>query len=162
VSELTELRECLLEILKALSEQPRRLELRLGEASIELDWPENGPGSAGAASGPAPVSRAGEPVPSARPAAAEAERGTADLICSPSVGTFYWSSEPGAAPFVSEGDLVRPGQQVAIVEAMKLMLPVEADRAGRIAKVLKANGEPVEYGEPLMELAPVAEAEGAR
>ena len=75
-------------------------------------------------------------------------------VRAPSVGVFYRAPEPGAPPFVGEGDTVRPGQQVAIVEAMKLMLPVEADRAGRVVEVLKRDGEPVEYGEVLFVLAP--------
>jgi acetyl-CoA carboxylase biotin carboxyl carrier protein len=79
----------------------------------------------------------------------------ARYICAPSVGTFYRAPEPGAKLFVADGDLVRPGQQVAIVEAMKLMLPVDADEAGRVRRVLKQDGEPVEYGEPLIELIPV-------
>jgi acetyl-CoA carboxylase biotin carboxyl carrier protein len=54
---------------------------------------------------------------------------------------------------VTIGSPVRPGQQIGIIEAMKLMIPVEADRHGRIANILKANNEPVEYGEPLFELA---------
>ncbi|WP_460402934.1 acetyl-CoA carboxylase biotin carboxyl carrier protein, partial [Actinophytocola sediminis] len=68
------------------------------------------------------------------------------------VGTFYRSPAPGAPPFVTEGDEVSPGQQVAIIEAMKLMLPVEAERGGRIAEVLVADGEGVEYGQPLFRL----------
>jgi acetyl-CoA carboxylase biotin carboxyl carrier protein len=74
-------------------------------------------------------------------------------VFAPSVGTFYRQPEPGAAPFVSEGDVVTPGQQIGIVEAMKLMLPVEADRPGRIVKIYRANGDAVEYGEPLFALA---------
>jgi acetyl-CoA carboxylase biotin carboxyl carrier protein len=66
---------------------------------------------------------------------------------------FYRCPEPGADPFVREGDVVTTGQQIAIIEAMKLMLPVEAERAGRIVEVLKGDGEPVEYGEPLFALA---------
>jgi acetyl-CoA carboxylase biotin carboxyl carrier protein len=71
-------------------------------------------------------------------------------ITAPSVGTFYAAPEPGAGPFVQVGDMVTAGQQVAIIEAMKLMLPVEADRAGRVTTVLLQDGKPVEYGEPLI------------
>jgi len=83
-----------------------------------------------------------------------------DLVCSPTVGTFYRSPEPGAPPFVAEGDPVQSGQQLAIVEAMKMMLPVEAARDGRVTRILKTDGEPVEYGEPLMELAALDESGG--
>lgn len=89
---------------------------------------------------------------------ANAAGGTPDIVCSPSVGTFYRAPEPGAPPFVAEGDPVQPGQQIAIVEAMKLMLPVEATRAGRVIRILKSDGEPVEYGEPLLELAAQGES----
>ncbi|TMR02608.1 acetyl-CoA carboxylase biotin carboxyl carrier protein subunit, partial [Actinomadura soli] len=74
-------------------------------------------------------------------------------LTSPAVGVFYHAKEPGAEPFVSVGDAVSPGQQIGIVEAMKLMIPVEADRAGTIAAVVKDDGAPVEYGEPLFALA---------
>jgi len=65
------------------------------------------------------------------------------------VGVFYRAPQPGAAPFVTEGDYITLGQQVAIIEAMKLMIPVEADRTGRITSVLVPDGESVEYGQPL-------------
>ncbi|WP_330231605.1 hypothetical protein OHA40_03370 [Nocardia sp. NBC_00508] len=68
------------------------------------------------------------------------------------VGVFYRAPEPGAAPFVTEGDPVRAGQQVGIVEAMKLMIPVTATREGRVAEFLVENGEAVEHGAPLMVL----------
>jgi acetyl-CoA carboxylase biotin carboxyl carrier protein len=71
-------------------------------------------------------------------------------LCAGTVGTFYRAPEPGAAPFVAEGDTVRPGQQVAIIEAMKLMIPVEAERAGEVVEFLVADRAPVEYGQPLM------------
>ncbi len=70
-------------------------------------------------------------------------------VTSPIVGTFYRSSTPSAAPFVSTGDFVKPGQTLCIVEAMKLMNEIESDAAGEIVKVLVENGTPVEYGERL-------------
>ncbi|WP_330181269.1 hypothetical protein OHB26_33580 [Nocardia sp. NBC_01503] len=66
------------------------------------------------------------------------------------VGVFYRSSEPGAAPFVAEGDPVRAGQQVGIVEAMKLMIPIQAGKEGVVAEFLVADGEAVEHGQPLI------------
>ncbi|WP_344407286.1 acetyl-CoA carboxylase biotin carboxyl carrier protein, partial [Dactylosporangium fulvum] len=68
---------------------------------------------------------------------------------------------PDAAPFVEVGDLVRAGQQVGIVEAMKLMNPVEAVCDGVVAGVLVGDGEPVEYGQPLLLLEPTEEHAGA-
>ncbi|WP_308301995.1 biotin/lipoyl-containing protein [Frankia sp. AgKG'84/4] len=85
---------------------------------------------------------------------ATAEAGTF-TVGSPSVGVFYRAAEPGKAPFVTEGDVVRAGQQVGIVEAMKLMIPIEADRAGRIVRILAEDTAPIEHDQPLFVLAPV-------
>jgi acetyl-CoA carboxylase biotin carboxyl carrier protein len=71
-------------------------------------------------------------------------------VVSPKVGTAYVSSEPGAAPFVKEGDKVRQGQTLLIVEAMKVMNPIPAPRAGTVHRVVVGNGQPVEFGELLM------------
>jgi len=76
-------------------------------------------------------------------------------IKSPLVGTFYRAPAPGAEPFVREGDFVEPGQVVAIVEAMKVMNEIEAERRGKVVKILVGDGEPVEYGQDLMLLAPL-------
>jgi acetyl-CoA carboxylase biotin carboxyl carrier protein len=81
-----------------------------------------------------------------RPAAGEAE---GDVVNSPMVGTVYLQPEPGSAPFVRVGDAVAEGQTLFIVEAMKTMNPIPAPRAGRILEVLVADGQPVEFGEPL-------------
>ncbi len=70
-------------------------------------------------------------------------------VTSPIVGTFYRASNPSAAPYVSPGDYVKPGQTLCIVEAMKLMNEIESDVAGEVVKVLVENGTPVEYGERL-------------
>lgn len=70
-------------------------------------------------------------------------------VTSPIVGTFYRASNPTAAPYVSPGDFVKPGQTLCIVEAMKLMNEIECDVSGEVVKVLVENGTPVEYGERL-------------
>ena len=75
-------------------------------------------------------------------------------IEAPMVGTFYRASAPDAAPYVSEGEVIEEGQALCIIEAMKLMNEIEAKVAGRIAKVLVENGQPVEYGQPLFSLEP--------
>ncbi len=72
------------------------------------------------------------------------------LVESPMVGTFYRASAPDAPPFVEEGAQVRKGQTLCIIEAMKMMNEIEADVAGRVIKILIENGQPVEYGQPLM------------
>jgi acetyl-CoA carboxylase biotin carboxyl carrier protein len=75
-------------------------------------------------------------------------------IEAPMVGTFYRAASPDAAPFVSEGDVIKEGQVLCIIEAMKLMNEIEARVAGRIAKILVENGQPVEYGQPLFHVEP--------
>jgi acetyl-CoA carboxylase biotin carboxyl carrier protein len=71
------------------------------------------------------------------------------VITAPMVGTFYASPSPGAKPFVEIGDEIKLGQILCIIEAMKMMNQIEADRAGRIASVMARNGDPVEFGQPL-------------
>ena len=70
-------------------------------------------------------------------------------IKSPIVGTFYLAPSPDAEPFVKVGDIVTPSKVLCIVEAMKLMNEIECDVSGKVAKILVANGEPVEYNQPL-------------
>ena len=96
--------------------------------------------------GPAPVS----PQPAVPGPTAET-LDTVDLgvINSPIVGTFYRSSEPSAPAFVEVGDVVRKGQVLCIIEAMKLMNEIESDRDGEIAAIYVENGKPVQFGERL-------------
>lgn len=121
-----------------------RLTVRAGDAVVELEWPPPAPGPAGS---PRPQAAAAEPEPSAA-----MQPGSPHYIRAEMVGTFYRATEPGAEPFVSLGDEVQAGQQVAILEVMKLMIPVAADRAGRVVDVLVHDGSPVEYGASLIAL----------
>ncbi len=105
---------------------------------------------------PAPVYQAA-PSPSAAmasaPAAAPAERAPADhpgTIKSPMVGTVYLAGEPGAKPFVSPGDKVSEGATLVIIEAMKVMNPITAPRAGTVRQLLVGNAQPVEFDQPLV------------
>jgi|TARA_B110000503_G_C7013302_1_gene356617 acetyl-CoA carboxylase biotin carboxyl carrier protein len=70
-------------------------------------------------------------------------------VKSPMVGTFYRASSPGASPFVEVGQAVKEGEPICIIEAMKLLNEIEADKSGVIKAILVENGEPVEYGQPL-------------
>nr|WP_231925441.1 acetyl-CoA carboxylase biotin carboxyl carrier protein [Micromonospora purpureochromogenes] len=132
----------------------RRVRLRSGDTVLEVEWHDAaaGQGVGATETGRVPDAPAVAPVapPSPRPAppAGRIE------VRSPMVGTFYRAPEPGAAPFVTVGDLVRPGQVVGIVEAMKLMNEVTAERAGRVTEVLVDDGRPVEYDQPLVALDP--------
>ncbi len=89
-----------------------------------------------------------EPTAGASPELAPNQR----LVQSPMVGTFYRKPSPEAPPFVEEGDTVRKGQPLCIIEAMKMMNEIEAEVAGRVVRVLCESGQPVEYGQPLMVL----------
>ncbi len=75
-------------------------------------------------------------------------------VSSPMVGTFYRAPAPGETPFVQVGDRVRSGQTVCIIEAMKLMNEIEVEVSGQVMEILLQNGEPVEYGQPLMRINP--------
>jgi acetyl-CoA carboxylase biotin carboxyl carrier protein len=81
--------------------------------------------------------------------AVQAPKPSEHVITAPMVGTFYGSPSPGAKPFVEIGDEIKVGQVLCIIEAMKMMNQIEADRAGRIASVMARNGDPVEFGQPL-------------
>jgi len=117
---------------------PSTLSVRAGSVAVELTFdPTATP----------VIANAAEPA-----ATAASESSGADILAASTVGVFYRSPSPGAAPFVKEGDQVVPGQQVAIIEAMKLMLPIEADRPGRIAEVLVKDGASVEFGQPLFRI----------
>jgi len=89
-------------------------------------------------------------APAARPAAVESP--DHHLVKSPIVGTFYRAGSPGSRSFVEIGDKVKKGQVLCIVEAMKLMNEIESDCDGEILEALVANGQPVEYGEPLFKI----------
>ena len=108
-------------------------------------------------SGAAPVVMM-QAAPQAAPVAAEAAPvaavpapvvETGHIVTSPMVGTFYRASSPGAKSFAEVGDVVKEGQAVCIIEAMKIMNEIEADQDGTITKILVDNGKPVEYGQPL-------------
>jgi len=99
-----------------------------------------------AAAGPGVAPAAGSPAqPAEAPTSLEGH-----IVKSPMVGTFYRSGSPGAKPFVDVGDTVKAGQTICVIEAMKLMNEIEADKDGVIKAIMVENGQPVEYGEPLM------------
>ena len=97
----------------------------------------------------APVATA----PAAAPAPAAPTALEGHIIKSPMVGTFYRAGSPGAKPFVEVGDTVKVGQTICVIEAMKLMNEIEADKDGVVKAIMVENAQPVEYGEPLMMIA---------
>ncbi|OZI77474.1 acetyl-CoA carboxylase biotin carboxyl carrier protein [Bordetella genomosp. 12] len=88
-------------------------------------------------------------APAAAPAAPAAPVVQGHVVKAPMVGTFYRSPNPGSAPFVDVGQTVKEGDALCIIEAMKLLNEIEADKSGVIKEILVENGEPVEYGQPL-------------
>ncbi|GKS58813.1 acetyl-CoA carboxylase, biotin carboxyl carrier protein [Nitrospira sp.] len=97
-------------------------------------------------------------APGASAAPAAAETNGLVTITSPIVGTFYRSPSPDADPYVEEGDSVRKGQVLCIVEAMKLMNEIESEVDGRVVKILVESAKPVEYGQPLFLIEPSSAA----
>jgi acetyl-CoA carboxylase biotin carboxyl carrier protein len=133
------------------------LEITEGEGKVKIVKsaaqinPVYSPQAAVVASAPAPVAAAAPAQPVAAPAAEAAPiaASVGHRLASPMVGTFYRSASPGGAPFVSIGDTVSEGQTLCVVEAMKLMNEIPADRSGVIKEILVENGQPVEFGQAL-------------
>jgi len=107
--------------------------------------------AAAAPTAPTPGAAAPGAAAPAAPAAEAAPEG--HVVRSPMVGTFYRSSAPGGKSFVDIGQTVKAGDTLCIIEAMKLLNEIEADRDGTVKAILVDNGQPVEYGEPLIILA---------
>ncbi len=97
---------------------------------------------------PAPAAAAA-PVAASVAAPAEAEAPKGHIVKSPMVGTFYRASSPGAKSFVEVGQAIKEGQPICIVEAMKILNEIEADKSGVVTQILAENGQAVEYGQPL-------------
>jgi acetyl-CoA carboxylase biotin carboxyl carrier protein len=97
----------------------------------------------------APAPHAAAPAAAAPAVAAEPAAPTGHIVKSPMVGTFYRSSAPGSAPFIEVGSTVKEGDTLCIIEAMKLLNEIDADKSGTITQILVENGQPVEFGQPL-------------
>jgi acetyl-CoA carboxylase biotin carboxyl carrier protein len=127
------------------------IEIREGEESIRI--------SRASAAAPAPVTHylaapAAAPAPVApaqavAAAPAQPSLPAGHIVTSPMVGTFYRSPSPNAAAFVEVGSTVKVGDTLCIIEAMKILNTIESDKAGTVKAILKENGQPVEFGEPL-------------
>jgi acetyl-CoA carboxylase biotin carboxyl carrier protein len=126
-------------------------ELEITEAEGKVRIVKGGTGGVQQVAAPvamAPVASAPLAAPPvATPAAPEAPAG--HTVKSPMVGTFYRASSPGAKSFVEIGSQVKEGETICIIEAMKILNEIEADKSGTIAQILCENGQAVEYGQPL-------------
>jgi acetyl-CoA carboxylase biotin carboxyl carrier protein len=132
------------------------IEIKEGEEAVRISRMPVG----ASAAQPPQLAHLGAMAPSAIATAPAAEVAAAEsaaqkpkpsehVITAPMVGTFYASPSPGAKPFVEIGDEIKVGQVLCIIEAMKMMNQIEADKAGRLASVMARNGDPVEFGQPL-------------
>ena len=128
------------------------IEIKEGEESVRISRNQNvtvAP-QAYAAPAPAPVAAPAAAAPEPTPSSAPADSGPdGHKVKSPMVGTFYRSSSPEAKPFVEVGQSVKAGDPLCIVEAMKMMNQIEADKSGTVAAILVDNAEPVEFDQPL-------------
>jgi acetyl-CoA carboxylase biotin carboxyl carrier protein len=123
------------------------LEIHEGEESVRISRTGNA-GTTVMAAAPPMVAAPAAPAAAAAAPVAEPEI-SGHTVKSPMVGTFYRAPSPGAAAFVEEGQSVKVGDTLCIIEAMKLLNQIEADKAGTIKAILADNGEPIEYGQPL-------------
>ena len=137
-------------LLKLLLESGlTEIEVERGGERVRLRREPAPAGPAGATSplvGAAPT-RAPEP-------ARDERREHLVAVEAPMVGTFYRAPSPDAQPYVREGDVIKQGQVLCIIEAMKLMNEIESKAAGRVVRILAENGQPVEYGQPLFLIEP--------
>lgn len=127
------------------------IEIHEGEESVRISRQ-----SRVAMAAPATFAMPAAPAPAAAPAApaapAEPVAPEGHLVRSPMVGTFYRSPSPGAKPFVEVGQSVKQGDVICIVEAMKMMNHIEADKSGVVGAFLAADGEPIEFDQPLVSI----------
>jgi acetyl-CoA carboxylase biotin carboxyl carrier protein len=130
------------------------IEIKEGEEAVRISRmgatvPVTQPGHA--ASAAVLPARAPELQPAALAAesAAPKPKPNEHVVTAPMVGTFYAAPSPGAKPFVEIGDEIEMGQVLCVIEAMKMMNQIEADKAGRVTSIMARNGDPVEFGQPL-------------
>lgn len=123
---------------------PRVIRMSVSGISVEVEWPEPGGLETVVTPAPAPHAETADPV----------EQSHLHHVRAPTVGRFYHCPNPGARPFVTVGDRVEEGQQVGILEAMKLMMPVHAEIDGIVEEILVPDTASVEFGEPLLAVSP--------
>jgi acetyl-CoA carboxylase biotin carboxyl carrier protein len=128
--------------------RPRAVRVRAGDVSVELEWASEGPTGTIVA-----IEQQDVATTAALAGPAEVDPPGRAYVTASTVGVFYRAPEPGAPPFVDVGDTIVKGQQVGIIEAMKLMIPVEADAAGCVVEVLVDDGAAVEFADRIFAVA---------
>ena len=124
------------------------IEVADGDQSIRVN--KGGTVVAGAPAAPAPVMQSDPAVPQQANTEAPAGSIPVGAVTSPMVGTAYLQPEPGTPSFVNTGDSVKEGDTLLIIEAMKVMNPIKADKSGTVTQILVQDGQPVEFGDPLV------------
>ena len=131
------------------------LEITEAEGTVRIVKAVNNPVVAAPVA--APVAMVAAPAPAVVPATAPAPAAPAEVVGhvvkSPMVGTFYRASSPGAKSFVEVGSVVKEGEPICIIEAMKILNEIEADASGTITQILVDNGQAVEFGQPMFVIA---------
>ncbi len=130
------------------------IEIHEGEESVRISRNSSVQMAPQAYMAPAPMLQAAPAaqaamVPDAAPKKGEADALSGHVVRSPMVGTFYRSSAPGSKVFVEVGQRVEVGDTLCIIEAMKILNQIEADKSGKVTKILVENAQPVEYNQPL-------------
>jgi len=125
------------------------IEISEGEESVRISRYSPAPALAPVAAPIAAIAAAPVATPAATSSEPAAEVASGHAVKSPMVGTFYSSASPGAAVFVQVGQSVSEGETLCIIEAMKILNQIEADKSGTIKQILVENAEPVEYDQPL-------------
>ena len=127
------------------------IEIHEGEESVRITRAASGPQGYFAPPMPMPAAptTAAPVATTMSPAETVAKESPGHRVTAPMVGTFYLAPSPGARPFVEVGSTVEVGDTLCIIEAMKMLNPIEADKAGIVREALVENGHPVEYGQPL-------------
>jgi acetyl-CoA carboxylase biotin carboxyl carrier protein len=140
-------------LARSMPEPVQRISVRRGDCEVEVEWPtrHEAPQVSTAVASSSPV--ASDP-PVAVDSAHQQPAESGHIVRAPLVGTFYRAAQPGAAPFVSIGDVVEVDQPLAIVEAMKLMNTITSDIAGRVVDIYVDNDQSVEFEQPLVRIVP--------
>lgn len=126
------------------------LEIKEGEESVRICRHSSRPAAAPVAMAPPAVAIATPSSPASSPQEAAAPAPAGHVVSSPMVGTFYRAPSPDAGPFVEVGQAVAVGDVLCIVEAMKMMNQIEADKAGTVSAIMVQDGEPVEFDQPMI------------
>ena len=127
------------------------IEITEGEESVRISRYAPGASVTAAPVAAAPVAAPAAPAPAAAPVQ-EVTEDDGFEVTAPMVGTFYAASSPGAAPYIQVGDRVNEGDTLCIIEAMKMMNQIEADRAGTVTAIHVENGQAVEFDQPLISI----------